>query len=265
MFSTLKNHISAKLDKIIIVLLSGLILTCNPEQGSAEQLVTGISDDTIAIESNFVGADLMLFGTIERDANTVSRRQGYDIVVMVTGPLHDIVVRKKGRLAGIWVNRESHLFSQVPSYLAILSNRPLNEITTPLTRSEFQLGLDQLKLETQTTPEPTSFDQALVRLMRSRDLYSENDTGLEFLSDALFSARITVPAYVPVGKFRAEVFLFGDGALLQRQTIELDVHKSGFEQLAYNLATQQSLLYGLLAVAMAIFSGWLASVIFRKD
>ncbi|MBZ0216086.1 MAG: TIGR02186 family protein, partial [Fimbriimonadaceae bacterium] len=147
----------------------------------------------------------------------------------------------------------------------------LDDITTLITREQYQLGLDQLVLygpgenKKANSTQPIKFDEALIRLMRDRNLYVENGSGLQFLSDALFSARITVPAHVPVGKFQAEVFLFGDGALLQRQTIALDVHKSGFEQMAYTLATQQSLLYGLLAVAMAVFAGWLASVIFRKD
>ncbi len=237
----------------------------------AEKLVTGISSDTIAIESNFVGAELVLFGTIERDANTVARRHGYDVVVVVSGPVHDVVVRKKEWLAGIWVNRRSRRYDNVPSYLAVLSNRPIKEITTPATLEQFHLGLEQLGPggETEQTRSgnapSTEFDAALLRLMGERELYVEDGSGLEFLSNSLFSARITVPAYVPVGIFQAEVFLFGDNALLQRQTIKLDVHKSGFEQAAYALATQQSLIYGMLAVALAIFSGWLASVVFRRD
>lgn len=240
-------------------------------EARSEKLVTGISDDTIAIESNFVGAELVLFGSIERDANTVARRRGYDIVVVVSGPTHDVVVRKKEWLAGIWVNRRSHRYENVPSYLAVLSNRPLNEITTPETLEHYRLGLVQMGLGNENEPARSrttrfaGFDAALIRLMRERELYVEDGSGLEFLSNILFSARITVPAYVPVGIFQAEVFLFGDRALLQRQTIMLDVHKSGFEQTAYALATQQSLIYGLLAVAMAVFAGWFASVVFRKD
>lgn len=254
----------------MIALLCAIIFAgLHPVQ--AEQLVTGISDDTIAIESNFVGADLVLFGTIERDANTVARRHGYDIVVVVSGPPHDIVVRKKERFAGIWINRHAHHFKNIPSYLAVLSNRPLDDITTKAAREQYQLGLDRLNLDwVNNNPSPDAnpaipFDKALIRLMSDRALYVENTAGLEFLSAKLFSARITVPAHVPVGEFQAEVFLFGDGALLQRQTIKLNVHKSGFEQLAHSLATRQSLLYGILAVLMAVFSGWLASVIFRKD
>jgi len=256
-----------------LTVFTALVLSLPAWSGVArgESLVTGISDDTIAIESNFVGAELILFGTIERDANTVARRHGYDIAVVVTGPAHDIVVRKKERFAGIWINRRSRSYTQVPSFVAVLSNRPLGEITTPATLSQFQLGLENIELHQfsasrgdKTNP-PEPFDRALLRLMSTQELYLEEPDGVEFLSDSLFNARIRVPAYVPVGRFAAEVFLFGDGALLQRQKIKLKVHKSGFEQMAFTLATQQSLLYGLLAVAMAIFAGWLASVIFRKD
>lgn len=246
-------------------------LACLYEPARAEQLITGISSEAIAIESNFVGAELVLFGTIERDVNTVARRYGYDIAVVVTGPLSKIVVRKKERFAGIWVNRQSSGFVSVPSFMAVLSNRSLENITTPATLATFNLGLRNLKLNDRARSdlnEPTKldqFDEALLRLMGNRELYVENGKGVEFLSDSLFSARIKVPAHVPVGTFTAEVFLFGDGALLQRQKIDLKVHKSGFEQLAYTLATQHSLVYGVLAVIMAVFAGWSASIVFRKD
>jgi hypothetical protein len=55
-------------------------------QASAERLVTTLSTSRVLIASNFTGADVVLFGSVERDAQTVARRGGYDIVVTVTGP-----------------------------------------------------------------------------------------------------------------------------------------------------------------------------------
>jgi uncharacterized protein (TIGR02186 family) len=69
---------------------------------AAERLVTSLSAHQVLISSNFTGTELVLFGSIERDAATIPRRGGYDIVVTVVGPREGIVTRLKSRFMGIW-------------------------------------------------------------------------------------------------------------------------------------------------------------------
>lgn len=251
--------------------LIALIAAALVRPAAAEQLITAVSSDTVSIKSTFTGAEIVLFGTIERDAQTVARPRGYDIVIVTRGPKQQIVVRRKSRLAGIWVNRESRLYVNAPSYLAILSSRPLTEIADPLVLSRFQLSLERLILMEPSTdaaapaPQARIFHEALLRLMRQRAHYIEDPAGVTFLSPALFRANIPLPASVPVGEYRAEVYLFGDGALLAHAAKEISIRKTGVEQLVSLLAAELPLLYGLAAVALAIFSGWLAGIIFRRD
>ncbi len=248
---------------LALILVSGV--------ARAEILVTGISDNTISIESNFTGAELVLFGTVERDAQSVARRQGYDIVVIVRGPQQAVTVRQKERIAGVWANRNSWTFDDAYGFLAILSNRPLADIASENARDEFSLGLTRQNYTANngnavySSEQKQEFAAALLRQMQTRQLYLQNEEGVEFLSNSLFTARIAVPAYVPVGTFEAEIMLFGDGALLNRQTVQLKVRKSGFEQFTYALATEQPLLYGIVAVVLAVLAGWLASVMFKRD
>lgn len=241
------------------------------QPAAAEELITAVSADKVSIESTFSGAQIVLFGTIERDIQTVARPRGYDIVIVTRGPRQEITVRRKSRFAGIWVNRESRHYMDAPSYLAILSNRPVADIADPLVLSQFQLSLEQLILlepgtqfEVPGAGTPT-FREAVLRLMRQRAHYLEDPHGVTFLSPALFMAQIPLPASVPVGVYRAEVYLFGDGALLARAEKDINIQKSGVEQLVTRLAADMPLVYGLAAVALAIFSGWFAGVVFRRD
>jgi len=240
-------------------------------QAKAERLITAVSSDKVSIKSTFTGAEIVLFGTIERDAQTVARPRAYDIVIVARGPSQEIVTRRKSRLVGIWVNLESQRYLNAPSYLAILSNRPLTEIADPLVLSRFQLSLAHLILRAPRTdaaaptPETNGFREALLRLMRQRAHYIEDPSGVEFLSPALFKARIPLPASVPVGEYRADVHLFGDGALLARSSKQISIRKAGVEQLVTVLAAEMPLLYGLVAVVLAIFSGWFAGIVFRRD
>lgn len=253
----------------VLSLLCGLLPPV--QQAGAEDLITAVSSNTIAIESNFVGAEIVLFGSIERDAATVARRQGYDIVVVARGPSHTVTTWQKERVAGIWVNRDSRTYINAPSYLAVLSNRPLDGIADPLVLTRYQLGLDRIILLEPGTaagvpaPQGKPFHQAIVRLMRQRNLYVSDPYGVQFLSPSLFLAHIPLPANVPVGRYRADVYLFGDSALLEQATVDISIRKSGFEQIMTLLATNHSALYGLGAVAIAIFSGWFAGLIFRRE
>jgi uncharacterized protein (TIGR02186 family) len=249
---------------LVLLQLAGLV----PE-ARAEELVTALSSNRVSIESNFTGAEIVLFGTIERDAQTVGRRLGYDIVVIARGPEQEIITRKKDRIAGIWMNSDSRRFLNAPSYLAVLSNQPLEKIAPLAALEEFQIGLDKLVLlqPGHYTPEDaqSEFKRALLRLMRQKELYLENAAGVTMLSRSLFLARIPLPAHVPVGTFRAEVLLFADGALLERSDVEIFIRKGGFESFISQSAVQYPLIYGLAAVLLAFFSGWAANLIFRKD
>ena len=116
---------------------------------AAERLVTSLSTHQVMITSNFTGTELVLFGSVERDAATVPRRGGYDIVVTVIGPREGMVTRLKSRVFGIWTNTESYTFDRAPAYLAVLSNRPLDAIAsrrTPARRLE--VGLRNVPLTT---------------------------------------------------------------------------------------------------------------------
>lgn len=235
----------------------------------AQELVTDVSSDAISIESTFTGAEIVLFGSIEHDARPVADGQGYDIIIVTRGPAQNIVARRKSRLAGIWVNREARHYVDAPSYLAILSNRPFDEIAEAEVLSRYQLGLERLILHTPDPDAPpggeNGFREAFLRLMRERAHYIEDAAGVEFLSPALFKASIPLPASVPVGIYRATVYLFGDGVVLARADQRIRIRKTGVEQLVSVMATEMPLLYGLVAVALAILSGWLAGIVFRRD
>ena len=45
----------------------------------------------------------------------------------------------------------------------------------------------------------------------------------------------------------------------------LVILKSGFEQSIYRFAHQNSMLYGIFAVLLAVVTGWLGRIVFKRD
>jgi uncharacterized protein (TIGR02186 family) len=223
------------------------------------------------VTSNFTGDELVLFGGIERDAATVPRRGGYDIVVTVIGPRQNLVTFRKDRVLGIWVNVDSRVFENAPSYLAVLSNRPLDAITNGETLRRLQVGLDNIVLLQRASvniadsARDDPFRQSFLRIKREHALYRQEENGVTFLTPALFRASIPLPAEVPIGNYEVDVKLFADGNLIARTPSAFEVYKAGFEQVVTSAAHDHGFLYGLATAGMALLTGWFASVVFRRD
>jgi uncharacterized protein (TIGR02186 family) len=248
-----------------------LLAVCGAGPAAAERLVVSLSNHRVAITSNFVGEELVLFGTVEPDANKAALRSAYDLVVTVTGPRRTLRTRRKQRVVGIWVNVDSREFVRVPSYLAILSNRPVSQIAQQDVLRRLQIGLGNSLLPQRIGPDIADtvrddpFRLAFVRLESQQALYSEIGTAVTFLTPAVFRAAIPLPADVPIGNYAIDVKLFANGLMVARTNSALEVTKAGFEQYVADAAHDHGLLYGFATMLMALLTGWFASVVFKRD
>ena len=129
-------------------------------------------------------------------------------------------------------------------------------------------GLDTnvlVRYLTQDDPDQAAeFQAAIVRNMVRSALYLQTTNGIEFLSRTLFRARVPLPATVPPGQYRAEVYLFDNGAVISAQSTPLFVEKIGLERELYNMSHEATLAYGLMVVFLSFFFGWLGYVFFRQ-
>src|SRR5262249_13884836 len=144
-----------------------------------------------------------------------------DLVVVIRGPDIDMTVRRKARVFGIWVNREQIEFTGMPGFYFLASTRPLDDIASLSTLQRFKLGTANLEPMTRDRIDPAeadSFRAAAIRDRKRERLYWESPTGIEFLSRTLFRARVPIPASVPPGQYRAEVYLFRGGTVVSAQS-----------------------------------------------
>ena len=74
-----------------------------------------------------------------------------------------------------------------------------------------------------------------------------------------------LPAEVPIGLYNVEIKLFADGQLVTKTDTAFEIVKVGFEQFVATTAQQHGFVYGLITAAMALMTGWMASIVFRKD
>lgn len=241
----------------------------------ADQLVTDLSEHKVAIRSNFTGTQILLFGAVEADRPD-ARGLDRDVVIVVAGPRRPMTVRRKERVAGIWVNHDSVTLPKVPGYYAVASTRPLEVTADVALLKREQIGIENVDLgppsaqamdgSAQILPpeEEQSFVKALIRNKKRTRLYISDPGGVTFLGQTLFRATFDIPANVPVGLYTATVFLLRDGKVVDATASPLYIDKSGLERFIYRVAHTQPLFYGLIAVIGAALAGWIASAVLRE-
>ena len=228
---------------------------------SSQALVADLSSHLIAITTAFTGTDVVLFGAVDEVA---------DVVVVVRGPTHDVVVRRKDDVAGMWINAESMVLLDVPSFYTVASNRPVDEIATIPVLERHGIGLENLRLEPANSEEATDprlpeFREALIRGKQREHLYSIEPAQVAFLGGRLFRTNVYFPANVPTGQYTISVFMIRDGGVVSAQTTPLQVSKIGLGAAIFAFAHRESAAYGGIAVLMAVTAGWLAGAFFRRN
>jgi uncharacterized protein (TIGR02186 family) len=234
-----------------------LSLFCWGSAARAEGLVADLTSHLIAITTGFTGASVVLFGATDGPG---------DVIVAVRGPEREMTVRRKSRVAGIWVNTQEVTFGNLPSFYAVAASRPMADILSPAAAAFYRLGIANLKLAA-STPAPSVvvdvFRTALERTQQEAGLYVDRMGKVDFLGERLFRTTIAFPANVPTGTYLVEVFLVRDKDIVSGQTTPLVVSKVGVDAAVFEFSARQPGFYGAIAVLTAIMAGWLASLPFR--
>jgi uncharacterized protein (TIGR02186 family) len=241
------------------------------QPGARESVQADVSARNVSVTSSFNGTEIVIFGAVDNSQQPSAESGYYDVLIVVEGVPARLVVRRKNNVAGLWLNTSSATFDLVPSYYAIASTRPIDEVASEEFRATHGVGFNHLRFtpafgQTQalSTEDLKEFRQAIVRLKQKQGLYVQEQYSVAFIGKSLFRATIELPANVTVGPFETRVYLFRDEKLLSQYTARLNLEREGLERHLHAFAFGFPALYGLMTVAIAVAAGLLASTMFRK-
>lgn len=243
----------------MIRLVALLCLLALPARG--EEIVLGLSHDEVSITATFDGSDLLIFGAIKRDAPQPGGKLG--IIVAVAGPDMPVTVRRKDRRLGIWVNTDAVNIDAAPSFYAVATSAPFDDILARTEDLRNRITVPQmLRTVGADVMDAGNFNRALIRIKAGQGLFQNLEGQVDFEEDTLFRTAIALPANLTEGDYEARIFLTRDGLIVDTYTTVIPVKKVGLERWLYNMAHENAFWYGIMSLAIAIAAGWGASAAF---
>jgi uncharacterized protein (TIGR02186 family) len=177
-----------------------------------------------------------------------------------------VTVRRKSREFGIWINTDMVDLDSAPSFYAVATTGPLNEVLSDtedlrhrvsITRAIRSVGAASM------VEDSGAFIDALIRIKRDQDAYQMREGAVAIDQQTLFRTAISMPANLTEGTYETRIFLAREGQVVSQYQTEIDVRKVGLERFLFTLSREQPTLYGLMSLAIAIAAGWGASAVFQ--
>jgi uncharacterized protein (TIGR02186 family) len=242
-----------------------LLLALSLPAVAQEVIVSGMSQNRVSITADFDGSEILIYGAVKRDAPAPDGGP-LEVIVTVEGPSTPVAVRRKARVAGIWVNNASVNIDSAPSFYAVATTGPLSYILSDIDNLRHGITIERviraigISAEAEKSGE---FVLALLRVRTNEGRYRILEGKVELTEDTLFRTDIVLPANLTEGEYKVRLFLLRDKRVIASQERVIGVRKEGLERFVFNLAQEQPLIYGLVSLVLAALAGWGASAAFR--
>lgn len=245
---------------LVLVTLSPVFAATHHSNNAGNALVTKLATDRVDITSRFTGENILVFGAISRPG---------DIIIKVTSPDETTALTRKAKLGPFWLNQGKILISHAPGLLYLLSTRPLPTLLSKQARQHYGLRLeDGLATAKPLGPIPASMRDwraAYLRLKTADGYYRREGQGVHLLANRLFSTRLDLPAKLPLGTYRLDIYLIKNGKVVAQQMRQLNVQQIRLEHWVSQTAHTWPWVFGISFVLLAMVLGLVLGIVLRKN
>ncbi len=230
-----------------------------------ESIVSGLSQNRVSITADFDGSEILIYGAVKRES-PVPDGPPLQVIITVEGPSTPVIVRRKDRVAGIWVNNAEVRVDSAPSFYAVATTGPLDTILSDTDNLRHRITIERAIRAIGITGEADKADDFVAGMLRVRnaeDRYRVLQGAVRLTDNTLFRTDVVLPANLTEGEYDVRLFLLRGGSVVATQERTIFVRKEGLERFIFTMAHEQPLLYGLLSLLLAGIAGWTASAVFR--
>lgn len=228
---------------------------------------------TLQITTFYNGTTLKASGTLPADT---------DVLLHVIGAKKDVALKVKGKVAGLlWMNKTDVELENAPSVYMVYTPEKVGKDlllsqlegdARALVKDVAMLGIGYKALVKDIAIKPETADKKFVfgeyvKLMEHAGVYGVHNGTVEYGAakggKKAFTVTLTIPPKMNAGKYLIEAITIKDGKAVGRASEEITIELSGLPKIIASLAYEHSLLFGIMAVAIAVATGLLIGVLFK--
>jgi uncharacterized protein (TIGR02186 family) len=250
-----RNSFVCGLGIFVLVILTWMGVS----RAAEEPIRLKLAVPTIKISTFYNGTTLDVTGTVHKDA---------DVVLLVSGPKQDVHLKVKGKVAGIlWMNKTDVSLENTPALYMVYTPAGTGD---NLLRPELGIGYKALTSGIAIRPESADREFVFgeyVKLMEKSGVYAVFQDAIKYgetnADQTSFTATLTIPSKMNAGGYQVEAVAIQDGKVLGRTSKDLSLELAGLPKTIAELAFGSPLLFGIMAVVIAIATGLIIGVLFK--
>jgi hypothetical protein len=251
------KDISIFLSRAFFVACTCLLTTLLPARSThAADIDLELAQSTLKISTFYNGTTLQVSGSVPAKTEAVIR---------VDGAKHNVPLKVKGKVAGVlWMNKTDVELENTPSVYMLYT--PKNFTITP----SFNAGYAALEKDITIIPETADKHFVFgeyIKLMEKSAVYGINNGAVTYASvkngRKPFTATINIPPKMNAGDYTITAFAVKDSTMIASTAEKLTIILSGLPKAIASLAFGMPLLFGIMAVFIAVATGLVIGVLFK--
>ncbi len=244
-------------------LLCGALMAL-PAGGGAEEMITESTKHHIEVGARFSGERIFFFGTLPDPEAEV-------VVKLIPAEAHPIKLTRKEKVVLFWMATKKFKVENMPHIYKIHSSKPLKDILTPETAARYGLGYDSLKRNMKiellsgrrTEDDHDVIFRGFIKMKEGENLYRVAEDRIRITKGRLFEHYFTFPDKAKEGTYMVESYAVKNGRVVGHSKDVIEIRKVGLTAWLYRMAKQSGVLYGIMAVMIALGAGLLVGTVFK--
>jgi uncharacterized protein (TIGR02186 family) len=203
--------------------------------------------------------------------------EGSQVIMKIVSPTKEFKLNKSGKGLGfVWLPISHVEVKKLPGLYALLSSGKISGLLSPEQQKALGLSADYQEIYTQAElhyKEPPKESEAtqlkkeylagLIRIQEEGGLYQVREDAVR-LSGTQFTAQLKHPADGPLGEYNVYCYAVKAGQAQLLGQDKFQVRQTGLADWLTHQASDNAVIYGILAALIAVAAGILVGLVFKK-
>jgi len=245
---------------LTLKIITGAVLIIFLHLVQATAATLEIMPNTVGIGAFYNGTTITLTGEIPETAEAVLR---------VTGEREKLHLKKKGKVGGLlWMNIGDITLENAARVDMIYTPKEIKDIEASGAKS---FGLEALKDRISVDPASENKNAIIgefIKLKKKDGLYTVNPETVSYgpgtQDKKTFSVIAAIPPRMTPGEYSVDLAVIQHDRIIEKVSAMLKIEMVGFPAQLSRLAFNHSLVYGILAVIIALAAGLFIGIMFKN-